>query len=237
MQTRTGFSLTEMAIVIVIIGLLIAGVTVGGGLLRQAELRGVLGEVEKYKLSIEHFAQLYGGLPGDLTNADGANNFFDGETENGDGDGQIDLATPSGTEETFLAWDQLLLARFISGDFTGVVDSGSGATIGANVPASSNITGAGFSLAWIDQPAGAQDALGRYYSDNYLVLASDGGNNNLLNGGAIKPDDAFFIDSKADNGIANSGSILAGGGSCFTGANYTFSDTTNVCYLHFNIKN
>ena len=60
MNREGGFSLTEMAIVVLVIGLLISGVTVGAGLLRQAELRAVLAEVEKYSISIEHFGQLYG---------------------------------------------------------------------------------------------------------------------------------------------------------------------------------
>ena len=237
MRVNNGFSLVELAVVIVVIGLLVAGATLGSGLMRQAELRAVLAESEKYSIAVEHFAQLYGKLPGDLPNATGSNNFFDGNTTNGDGNGQIDSATPSGTEETFAAWDQLVLARYITGSYTGAADSSS-ATIGTNVPASSNIAGAGFSLAWIAQPGeGAQDALGRYYAGNYLILASDDDAGTVLTGGAIPPDDAFFIDDKADNAKANSGRILGGGASCFTGADYEFSSAGNICHLYFNIKN
>ncbi len=235
MRKLAGFSMTEMAIVVLIIGLLVGGVTVGIGLFRQAELRAVAAEVENYKVSIEHFTQLYGALPGDITNADGSNNFFDGQTTNGDGNGQIDRLTPSGTEETFAAWDQLSLARYITGSFTGSADSSS-ATIGVNVPASAHIAGVGYSLAWVAQPASAQDALGRYYSGNYLILASDDNTGTVITGAAIKPDDAFYIDSKSDNGFANSGKILGGGGSCFSGANYTLATTTNVCHLYFSIE-
>ena len=238
MRKSAGFSMVEMAVVLLILGLLIGGVTVGAGLLRQAELRAVLAEVEKHKIAIEHFTQLYGALPGDITNASGSNNFFDGETTNGDGDGQISSVSPSGTQETFSAWDQLTLARYLTGSYSGTESAGGTAIIGFNVPPTTHITGGGYSLAWVDQPAeGAQDALGRYYAANYLVFASEDGLGTVITGGIIKPDDALYIDSKADNGIADSGAILGGGSTCFSGESYTLATTTAACYLYFNIEN
>lgn len=236
---KKGFSLVEIAVVLVIIGLLVAGATVGAGLLRQAEMRAVLAEVENYTIAVEHFKELYGALPGDITNATGTNNFFDGSTTNGDGDGQIDSATPSGTEETFAAWDQLSLARYVSGNYTGAADSSS-ATIGTNVPGSAHVSGAGYSLVWVEQPGeGAQDALSRYYSGNYLIFAADDDNGTVLTGAVLKADDANYIDHKSDNGLADSGYILGGGGSCASGSDasaYDFSSSSVICYLYFNIN-
>lgn len=231
-----GFSLTEMAIVIVIVGLLVAGIFAGNGLLEQAKLRSVVAEMQNYKVSIEHFQQLYEYLPGDLPNATGSNNYFNGQTTNGDGNGKISSTTPSGTEETFAAWVQLVLAHFTDGSYTGAADSGS-ATIGTNIPASHHLDGAGYSLAWVDSPSSLTDDLGRSLSGNYLILASDDNNGTVITGSVLSTDQAYYIDTKMDDGKANYGMVLGGGGSCFSGANYTLTTSGKVCYLYANIEN
>jgi hypothetical protein len=228
--------MTEMAIVVLIIGLLVSGVAIGASLLKQAQLRAVLAEVEGFKVGIDHFQQLYGYLPGDLPLATGANRFFDGQTTNGDGDGRIDADAPVGTEETFAAWVQLVLARYTNGNYSGASDSG--ATIGINIPASSHVSGAGYSLAYVAQPGGAQDAIGRYYSGNYLIFASDDDLGTLISGAILPPDDALYLDSKADDGKADSGKIIAGGGvDCIAAGRYVLGSSQRSCYLYFNIQN
>ena len=61
---KRGFSLIELAIVLVIIGLLSGGVLIGQSLIRNAELQAAINEVGKYKDAIATFQQKYIELPG-----------------------------------------------------------------------------------------------------------------------------------------------------------------------------
>ena len=65
----SGFSLVELSIVLVILGLLVGGVLTGQSLIRAAELRSVTTEYGKYSTAIRAFKDKYFALPGDMTNA------------------------------------------------------------------------------------------------------------------------------------------------------------------------
>jgi prepilin-type N-terminal cleavage/methylation domain-containing protein len=64
-----GFTLVEIAIVLVVIGLLVGAILVGRDLIHAAELRSVLSDVEKFKTAANTFRLKYNCLPGDCTNA------------------------------------------------------------------------------------------------------------------------------------------------------------------------
>lgn len=88
-NSRQGFSLVELAIVLVILGLLVGGVLVGQDLIRAAEIRGTVGQVEKFDQAANAFRTKFNGFPGDVrnpanlglasTNASGANALADGD--------------------------------------------------------------------------------------------------------------------------------------------------------------
>jgi len=60
------FTLIEMSIVLVIIGLIVGAVLVGQDLIRAAEVRATIAQIEKYNTVVNTFRGKYGGLPGDL---------------------------------------------------------------------------------------------------------------------------------------------------------------------------
>jgi prepilin-type N-terminal cleavage/methylation domain-containing protein len=66
---NSGFTLIEMAIVIVIIGLLIGGVLVGRDMISAAEVRAQVLQIEKYNTAANVFREKYACLPGDCKNA------------------------------------------------------------------------------------------------------------------------------------------------------------------------
>lgn len=66
---RHGFSLVELSIVLVILGLLVGGVLTGQSLIRAAELRSVSTEFAKYQAAVNTFRDKYFALPGDMNNA------------------------------------------------------------------------------------------------------------------------------------------------------------------------
>lgn len=65
-RKQAGFTLVELAIVLVIIGLIVGGVLVGQDLIRAATIRSVVTDIEKYNAAATTFRGKYNGLPGDL---------------------------------------------------------------------------------------------------------------------------------------------------------------------------
>ncbi len=65
MRTR-GFTLIELSIVLVIIGLIVGGVLVGQDLIRSAAIRATISQVEQFNTGVNTFYGKYQGLPGDL---------------------------------------------------------------------------------------------------------------------------------------------------------------------------
>src|SRR4051812_28937287 len=66
---RAGFTLVELSIVLVILGLLVGGVLTGQSLIRAAELRAITTEQNRYVTATHTFRDKYFALPGDMTNA------------------------------------------------------------------------------------------------------------------------------------------------------------------------
>lgn len=69
MKDRSGFTLIEMSIVLVIIGLIVGGVLVGQDLIRAAAVRSQISQIEKYQTAVNTFRGKYGAMPGDMSDA------------------------------------------------------------------------------------------------------------------------------------------------------------------------
>jgi prepilin-type N-terminal cleavage/methylation domain-containing protein len=65
-----GFTLIELSIVMVIIGLMIGGMLVGRDMIRAAEIRATLRQIERIETAMNTFKAKYKCLPGDCANAD-----------------------------------------------------------------------------------------------------------------------------------------------------------------------
>lgn len=63
------FTLIELSIVVVIIGLIVAGVVAGQSLVKQAKIRGVIQNWQKYTAAVTAFQLQYNTIPGDMPNA------------------------------------------------------------------------------------------------------------------------------------------------------------------------
>lgn len=67
-KQQEGFTLVELSIVLVIIGLIVSGVLVGQDLIKAAEIRSTVGQMESYDSAVNTFNSKFGGLPGDIAN-------------------------------------------------------------------------------------------------------------------------------------------------------------------------
>jgi prepilin-type N-terminal cleavage/methylation domain-containing protein len=115
---RSGFTLIELSIVLVIVGLLVGGVLSGHHLIRVAELRGLLSEVGQYEASVNAFRLKYDCLPGDCINA--ADLLPDADNGNGDGiivGGTTWSTAVNSSSEGFGFWQQLASAGLVSGTY------------------------------------------------------------------------------------------------------------------------
>ncbi len=122
-----GFTLIEIAIVIIIIGLILGGVLKGQELIRTARTHSVADQGSAVRAAIMGFADRYRALPGDYDNAS-ANIPGVESGQDGDGNGRVgynDSKTPGKPDEAnrllepSLAWLHLAKAGFISGAFDG----------------------------------------------------------------------------------------------------------------------
>src|SRR5579871_6353801 len=97
-----GFTLIELSIVLVIIGLIVGGVLVGQDLIKAAQIRAEVTQLERYNTAVNTFRSKYNGVPGDLLSA---TNFFasvtgqaSGTAGLGNGDGLVQsLSTVAAT--------------------------------------------------------------------------------------------------------------------------------------------
>jgi len=124
MYKSRGFTLIEIAIVLVIIGLLLGGVLKGQELITGARVRNLISQQDGIKAAFFGFQDRYRALPGDYAAAD-AN--INGANGNGNGNGRIESAAVGGgyVHEEILAWNHLTAAGFMNGSYTaasGVTD-------------------------------------------------------------------------------------------------------------------
>jgi prepilin-type N-terminal cleavage/methylation domain-containing protein len=66
-RIRSGFTLIEISIVLVIVGLIIGGIIIGRDMIRSAAVRAGTSQITQYNTEVRTFQLKFNGMPGDLT--------------------------------------------------------------------------------------------------------------------------------------------------------------------------
>jgi prepilin-type N-terminal cleavage/methylation domain-containing protein len=117
MKKQLGFSLIELAIVLVIAGLLLAGVMRGQELIANAKVKSLASDFRNIPTYFYGYQDRFRTLPGDDHAADthvaGTNASSNGQVQNGLIQGGWNSST--NTDESFLLWQHLRLAGLATG--------------------------------------------------------------------------------------------------------------------------
>lgn len=210
------FSLVELSIVLVILGLLIGGVLAGQSLIRAAELRSVSTDINKYMTAVNAFRDKYFAIPGDMQNATsiwgdqatGINACPDTAIPNGspgtcNGNGNGTLTTD--LTEDLRAFQHLAAAGLIEGNYTGlpsVPHTYHGQFAGENIPPL-KLNGAALWFRY--HPT--QTQYGKI--GNHMRLGTLRVGTGDYFDGVMRAEEAWNIDTKIDDGLASNGRFMA----------------------------
>jgi prepilin-type N-terminal cleavage/methylation domain-containing protein len=229
--SNKAFTLVELAIVLVIIGLIVGGVLAGQELIYQSKLRKIISEIGNYKLAINTFRMKYGQLPGDFNRAtefwgtvSGSCNTVAGtgtQTCNGNGDDVMGPADNGNTYsyETWRAWEHLSNASMVKGDYTGIYYLDCTYTTYCYHPGENVPTGPAENSVWaFIYLEGQYASSGKAKSRNALIYGSITGTTygGRWHNPVLTTDQQYFIDLKIDDGMPYTGKITDSGGALNT---------------------
>ncbi|MDZ7748284.1 MAG: prepilin-type N-terminal cleavage/methylation domain-containing protein [Halofilum sp. (in: g-proteobacteria)] len=145
-RAQYGFTLVEIAVVLVIIGLLLGGVLKGQELIASARVRHLADQRAAIEAAFHGFRDRYRAVPGDMPRSDADHAIGAGVTSGGNGNGRVDAHWA----EVNAAWEHLSRAGFIQGSYPGAAQASTGRT------APTNVFGGVLVLAHDDGYAGAE---------------------------------------------------------------------------------
>jgi prepilin-type N-terminal cleavage/methylation domain-containing protein len=185
MKKQSGFTLVEIAIVLVIIGLLLGGILKGQEMITQAKIKNLISDFSGVSVAYHGYVDRYRKIPGDDGDADGRWTLGAGTPAGGAkfNDGTITGAYASTTkdDESRLFWLHLRKAGFISG-------------ADQEQPFNAVAGKLGVQTGNADSPP--KVALGGFTS---IIICS-----------ANLPDKmAIAVDTQMDDGLSNKGTVLA----------------------------
>jgi len=217
---QQGFTLIEIAIVLVIIGLLLGGVLKGQELINTARVRALNNTVDGITAAWFSFQDRYRAFPGDYNQADinlpGAPANPADATKSGNG--QIDA-----DDERSLVWVHLSAAGYLTGGYTpGTIAADEYACPIGSCP--DNGFGAGMNLS---------------FGSEALSAASN--THELISGRGIPVEVLAELDRKVDDGVPDTGAMQLGNGAsswtaaCILAGNYDLQSPVDNCAAVFRV--
>ncbi|CAA6605607.1 conserved hypothetical protein [Rhodospirillaceae bacterium LM-1] len=234
-EGEEGFTLIEMSIVLVIIGLIIGGVLKGQELIDSTRLKAVVTQWDAIKAATNGFQDRYNAMPGDYN---AANTTIRGTgVQDGDGDGTVGTAAVAGAAftantiagENLNVWAHLAAANLVSGiTLNSAVNTAQAANGGGIMPGRIANT-----FYTVIQGTDVADT-------NVWARFQLGGTAAAMTADPLTPRQSAEIERKYDDGAPTTGSIhgaVAGttttAGTCFVAANngYNALSTARACSL------
>lgn len=219
-----GFTLIELSIVLVIIGLIIGGILTGKDLIQAASLRALLTQIDQYNQAANSFHSKYNGLPGDFNNPASIIAGVSGNSATTEGEGNGNgLIESSGTAHTYgFAGEPAMFFAELSAD--------------GGIPQIIQITSFAVSpgLPINDQTMpptklgeNLRISVGNDGTSNYYLIGQFGGTitqplTDTTTGAfstvaGLTVGQALQIDTKIDDGVPNTGSVFSIGVNSGTG--------------------
>lgn len=242
---RYGFTLVELSIVILIIGILVAGITGGAQLIAQAELRGVISDMTRFNVAMKEFKLQYDALAGDFRNAD---TFFTGCAQTntfcgGNGDGQVQRFA-NGVDTGLHTGDEMVRV-FRHLYLSGVIPDAGTRQLTDTINTSniygaqgyypkSKLSGASIVIHSTIDTAICHDGVSYFHSPwtaaervtaAWLVETHDSNVSSDACGGGITPAKAYQVDKKIDDASEASGAITGAN----TGVVRAIDSRTGAC--------
>ena len=212
-NNNKGFSLIELSIVLIIMGLLVAGITGGASLIKSAELRSFMNELRNYQTAVNAYYTSVGNLPGATTN----------QIAFSDSCKAWGLMAKEGTVDVNMADD----CTFAANDTLGTADKSPAAklkgafyAIGYNNDVADNVIFVGAS----DEKPGDLTTVKMDASDSKAAKPTM----------TIK--DTKLVDTKMDNGKETTGNIRAFSSSTTNTCDYdSTTDSNKYCTVSYSI--
>lgn len=118
-QHQKGFTLVEIAIVLVIIGLLLGGILKGQELINSARVRNLADSTSGIQAAYFGFIDRYRRVPGDWDQTTAGNAIGGAILTGGDNNGRLSTVAGNVWQEPNALWEHLSKAGFINGSYTG----------------------------------------------------------------------------------------------------------------------
>lgn len=209
---QKGFTLVEIAIVLVIIGLLLGGVLKGQELITQAKIKNVANDLNGMAAAIYGYQDRYKSYPGDDNLA--SKRWTSGT--NGDRNGSVEgnFNSNSDTDESRIFWNHLRLAGFIGGDTASFAQpqNAAGGIIGVQTNSGKSTSGsttsielAGLVVCSSNLPGKIANAIDAQFDDGIPDKGTVRGyeqSGNVAAGGTSNPVDSASAKAYKDDGVA-----------------------------------
>ena len=255
---QRGFTLIEMSIVLVIIGLIVGGILKGQELIESSRQKNLISQIDRIKSSTTTFVDRFKGLPGDFSRTSllpSAAVLGSGGNDNGvigaiASSAITDLASlaTSGlsASENVKFFNQLLAADLLSGagvtPQTVTLACFSGLCATQSPLPSSAFPSSGLTINYGPHVGGTVPGGTAVSKTAHWLIVSRYVTANLAGGatdGVLSSSRAFQVDNKYDDGFAATGNIrstFVGTGCGATGADYVTTGTDVQCHLMFTLE-